>query len=76
MRTAGAQTISATDTTTSTITGTVGPITVNPAAATHFAVVASATAVSGAAIGVTVTAQDAANNTATDSTVINQLRDL
>src|SRR5205823_3411004 len=55
----------ATDTVNGFITGTSNTITVNPAAATHFAVSAPATATAGTAFAFTVTAQDAFNNTAT-----------
>ncbi|HLX61114.1 MAG TPA: Ig-like domain-containing protein, partial [Planctomycetota bacterium] len=62
--TAGSQTVTATDTVTSSITGTAN-VTVNPAAATHFSVSAPGSATAGTAFSVTVTALDAANNTAT-----------
>jgi uncharacterized repeat protein (TIGR01451 family)/LPXTG-motif cell wall-anchored protein len=63
--TAGTQTITATDTVTSSITGTTSVIVVNPAAATHFAVSAPATATAGSAFSLTVTALDQFDNTAT-----------
>ncbi len=63
LKTAGAQTVAATDTVTSTITGTSNTITVAAAAATHFTVSAPASATAGAAFSFTVTAQDAFNNT-------------
>src|SRR5205807_2419776 len=54
--TAGNQTFTATDS--PSITGTSNPITVNAAAATHFAVSAPATALAGIPFSFTVTAQD------------------
>jgi YVTN family beta-propeller protein len=68
LKTAGAQTVTATDTVTATITGTSGAITVSAAAATHFSVTAPANATAGAAFNVTVTALTAANTTATGYT--------
>src|SRR5207245_8327020 len=68
LRTAGNQTITATDTTSSTITGTSNSILVSAAAASHFAVSAPASAAAGSAISFTVTAQDSFNNTATGYT--------
>jgi hypothetical protein len=65
LNTAGNQTITATDTVTSSITGASGTITVAAGAATHFAVSAPGTATAGNAFNFTVTALDAANNTAT-----------
>jgi hypothetical protein len=65
LKTAGSQTITATDTGTSSITGTSGTIAVSAAAATHFSVSAPATATAGTAFTFTVTALDAFNNTAT-----------
>ncbi len=67
-QTAGSQTLTATDTVTSSITGTSGPVTVSAAAATHFAVSAPATANAGSAFTFTVTALDAFNNAATGYT--------
>jgi uncharacterized repeat protein (TIGR01451 family) len=63
--TAGAQTITATDTATASITGTSNAINVGSATATHFTVSAPATATAGTAFNFTVTALDASNNTAT-----------
>jgi uncharacterized repeat protein (TIGR01451 family) len=65
LKTAGNQTITASDTVTPSITGTSNTIAVNAAAATHFAVSAPATATAGAPFNFTVTAQDQFNNTAT-----------
>jgi hypothetical protein len=63
--TAGTQSITATDTTTPNINGTDGPITVNPAAASHLSVSAPASVTKGKAFSVTVTALDPYNNVAT-----------
>jgi uncharacterized repeat protein (TIGR01451 family) len=64
LATAGSQTITATDTTTSSITGTSGTINVT-GPATHFSVAAPATATAGAPFNVTVTALNAGGTTAT-----------
>jgi hypothetical protein len=63
--TAGSQTVTATDTGNSSITGTSNAILVSSANATHFAVSAPASATSGTAFNFTVTALDQFNNTAT-----------
>ena len=63
--TAGTQTITATDSVNSSITGTSGPINVAPGPTTHVSVTAPATATAGAPFDVTVTALDANGNTAT-----------
>ncbi len=69
LKTAGAQTIAATDTVTASITGSSGAITVSAATtATHFSVTAPANATVGTAINITVTALTAANATATGYT--------
>jgi len=69
LKTAGAQTIAATDTVTASITGTSGAITVSAAAtATHFSVTAPGAATVGTAFNVTVTALTASNATATGYT--------
>src|SRR5262249_9171674 len=60
--TAGAQTVTATDN--ATLTGSTS-VTVNPGAATHLALSAPSSARVNVAFTVTVTAQDAYNNTAT-----------
>ncbi|HEY1474866.1 MAG TPA: Ig-like domain repeat protein, partial [Pseudolabrys sp.] len=65
LKTAGSQTITATDTVTASITGTSNAINVSSTAATHFTVTAPSTATSGTALNFTVTALDASNNTAT-----------
>ncbi len=63
LKTAGTQTITATDTVAPTVTGTSGPIAVGSAATTHFAVAAPGSAAVGAPFNFTVTALDAFNNT-------------
>jgi hypothetical protein len=67
LRTAGSQTITATDTVTGTITGA-GIVQVSPAAANSLTMSAPATATAGVAISVTVTAFDVFNNIATGYT--------
>lgn len=64
LNTVGNQTVTATDTFTSSITGTSAKIAV-PGAATHFLVSPDQNAVAGSVFGVTVTALDANDNTAT-----------
>jgi anti-sigma factor ChrR (cupin superfamily) len=68
LKTAGNRTITATDTVTSSITGTSGTITVNAAAATTFTVSASSPHTAGTAFNFTVTALDQFSNTATGYT--------
>ena len=68
LETAGSQTVTATDTTTSTIAGNSGAVSVTAAAATHFVVSAASASTAGNAVTVTVTAKDAYNNTATGYT--------
>lgn len=68
LKTAGTETVTATDTVTGSITGTSGNIAVSAAAAAKFIVTAPATASAGTAINVSVTAQDAYGNTATGYT--------
>jgi hypothetical protein len=65
LKTAGSQSITATDTVTKTITGTQSGIVVNPAALDHLGFVAPTSAKVGTPFSVTVTAQDAYNNTIT-----------
>ncbi len=65
LKTAGSQTITATDAVSSSITGTSGSITVNPAAATHFSLSAPASVTAGSPFSFTVTALDQFNNTDT-----------
>src|SRR5581483_8078823 len=64
LKTPGSRTITATDTVTSSITGTSNAINVGGGTATHFAVSAPSSATAGNAFSFTVTAQDASNNTA------------
>jgi hypothetical protein len=64
LKTAGKQTITATDTTTSSITGT-ATISVTAAAASTFSVTAPASVTAGSAFSITVTAQDPFGNRAT-----------
>src|SRR5207253_3997596 len=68
LKTAGSRTITATDTVSSSITGTSNTIAVGAAAATHYIVNAPASATAGSAFSFTVTAQDQFNNTATGYT--------
>jgi hypothetical protein len=65
LKTAGSRTITATDTVTSSITGTSGAIAVSPGTATHLAITAPATATATISFSFTVTAKDAFENTAT-----------
>ena len=65
LTTAGNQTLTATDKTTTSITGHSGAITVSAAAATHFTLVAPGSATAGSAFAFTLTALDSFNNTAT-----------
>jgi VCBS repeat-containing protein len=66
--TAGSQSVKATDTATSSITGTSNAITVSAAAATHYTVSAPSSAANGFPFNFTVTARDQFNNTATSYT--------
>jgi hypothetical protein len=65
LKTAGSRTISATDTVTSSITGTSGTIGVSASNATHFSVNAPPNATTGLAFNISVTALDQFNNAAT-----------
>jgi hypothetical protein len=65
LKTAGTQSLTATDKATSSITGTQSGIVVNAAAVDHLQVTAPSSAAVGSAFNVTVTAQDVYNNTAT-----------
>jgi hypothetical protein len=65
LKTAGSQTITATDVMTSSITGTSNSITVNHAAANHLAVSAPASVTAGAPFSFTTTALDPFGNTDT-----------
>jgi hypothetical protein len=62
LKTAGNQTITATDTVTSLISGTSNTIAVSAGAATHFTISAPASATGGTAFNFTVTALDSSNN--------------
>jgi hypothetical protein len=64
LKKAGTKSVTVTDTSNSTITGSHN-VKVNPGAATHFKITAPKTSVSGAAFTITVTALDAFANTAT-----------
>ncbi len=64
-KTVGTQSITATDTTTATITGTQAGIVVNPGAVDHILVTAPSTTTAGTPFNVTLTVQDAYNNTVT-----------
>jgi len=64
---AGNQSVTATDTSNPSVTGS-GAVSVTPAAATHFAVMAPATAAVGSAFSITVTALDEFNALATSYT--------
>jgi hypothetical protein len=63
LKTAGTQSITATDTADSSITGTQAGITVNPAAADHLSVSAPSSVTSGTPFDITVTALDPFGNT-------------
>jgi hypothetical protein len=65
LKTAGSQSITAMDTVTASITGTQSGITVNAAATSHLSISAPASATAGSSFSVTITAQDANNNTLT-----------
>ncbi len=65
LKTAGAQWIAAVDTTTASLTGTDGGITVNPAAARQFIISAPSSVNAGAAFRLTVTVEDAYGNVVT-----------
>ena len=67
LKTAGSQTVTATDTVTSSITGS-ATVAVSPAAASTLVVTAPASATTGAPFSVTVTAKDPYGNTATGYT--------
>lgn len=66
LKTTGAQTITATDTVSTSIVGTSNAITVAPAATTHFVVTAPSQETSGTPFTFTVTAEDQFNNIATN----------
>jgi hypothetical protein len=66
LNTPPSQTITATDTVTSSITGVSGSVIVGAVSATHFVVSAPVSATAGSAFNFTVTAKDAADNTVTN----------
>lgn len=68
LKTAGSQTITATDTSAAATTGTSGSVTVNPGAYTQLVVTAPATVTPGAVFNFTATAEDAYGNTETTNT--------
>jgi ELWxxDGT repeat protein len=72
--TAGPWTVTAHTITLPTLSGTSGPITVDPSVATHFVVSAPPAAVTGIPFNVTVTAEDQYNNVATGYTGLVSLR--
>ena len=72
LKTAGSQTVTATDTVTSSITGS-ATVAVSPAAASTLAVTAPASVTTGVSFSVTVTAKDPYGNTATSYTGTVQL---
>jgi hypothetical protein len=65
LRVVGIRTVTATDTTTSTITGTLGAIQVTPAVFSAFTMVVPAAALAGTPVTATVTARDAFGNVVT-----------
>jgi esterase/lipase superfamily enzyme len=65
LNTSGSKSVTATDTVTSSITGTSGAVTVSTGGATHFAVTAPASVTAGVGFSVTVTALDQFNNQVT-----------
>jgi hypothetical protein len=65
LKTAGSQSLTATDTSHGSITGTQSGITVNPAAASHLSISAPSSVKSGTPFSITVTALDPYGNTAT-----------
>jgi hypothetical protein len=65
LKSAGSQSLAATDTVNSSITGTQTGIVVNPAAATHFVLSGPATVIAGTPFSLTVIATDAYGNVAT-----------
>jgi hypothetical protein len=68
LKTAGTQSITATDTTTGSLTGTDGGIMVNPAAASQFIIRAPSSVTHGVAFNLTVTVEDAYGNVITGYT--------
>jgi hypothetical protein len=68
LKTAGTQSITAIDTSTTSITGTDAGITVNPAAASRFVITAPSSVSAGSALSLTITVLDAYGNVATGYT--------
>jgi hypothetical protein len=68
LKTAGTQSLAATDIATASLTGTDGGITVNPAAASQFIITAPASVTAGAAFSLTLTVEDAYGNVVTGYT--------
>ena len=68
LKTAGTQSLTATDTAAASLTATQGNITVNPAAASKFLLSAPSSATAGTSFSLTVTAEDAYGNVATGYT--------
>jgi probable HAF family extracellular repeat protein len=66
LRTAGGQTLTATDTAVGTVSGTSSPTAVGPASVTHLQMTTQTSTVAGAPFSVTVTALDAFGNVATN----------
>jgi hypothetical protein len=66
LKTAGTQSITATDTTTASITGTDAGLVVNPAAASQFIVSAPASITAGTSFSLTLTVEDAYGNVVTN----------
>src|SRR6516162_6962623 len=62
LKTAGTQSITVTDTTTASLTGTDGGITVNPAAASQFVIRAPSSVTAGVPFSLTITVKDAYGN--------------
>jgi hypothetical protein len=68
LKTAGTQSITATDTVRSSVTGTDGPITVNPAKASKFVISAPSSVTAGVAFSLTLAVEDAYGNIVTGYT--------
>jgi hypothetical protein len=68
LKTAGAQSITVTDTTAAGLTGTDGGVTVNAAAASRFVISAPSSVTSGVAFSLTITVEDAFGNVVTGYT--------
>jgi hypothetical protein len=68
LKTAGTQSLTATDTTTASLTGTAGGITVKPGAASQFVLTAPASVSAGVPFSLTITVEDAYGNVVTGYT--------